>query len=64
MYDEKHIVIRSIPLYTANLISDKTRKIRKAISNHKEEIAVTAILGVTAIIAGVSMKSLSDKVNS
>lgn len=64
MYDEKHIVLKSIPAYTVNFAADKTRKIRKAISNHKDGVATAMILGVTAGIVAVSMKSLSDKVNS
>lgn len=64
MYNEKHIVIKSIPRYAINLISDKTLKIRKAISNHKEEVIITAILGTAAIVTAVSVASLSEQVNS
>jgi thiamine phosphate synthase YjbQ (UPF0047 family) len=64
MYNEKHIVVRSIPRYTKNLLIDSTQKIRKMIANHKEGIITTAILGTTAAIVTVSVRSLEAKVNS
>lgn len=64
MYSEKHVILRSLPAYTVNVISDKTVKIRKYVSNHKEGIATAAILGTAAVLSAISMKSLSDKVNA